>query len=581
MTMSFDKDLGAEPAAANTTMDAAQHTPGAVTFEDLPEGTRRSLTALGITALKPVQAGVYPLALAGQDVLVQAPTGSGKTLAMVLPILHRLAGTQGGAVQRARAPRALIMCPTRELASQVAKVFDQLGRDHGLTGIIVTGGASEQLQRKKLSSGCDVVTGTPGRIKDLATRGLLDLGAIEVFALDEVDQMLDIGFKDDLDAIISMKSSESQTLFFSATISGLTKKLCQKMLKNPGFFKLDAHEAKPQIEHAYMRVVRSHETQALANLLLFEASAKQRAIVFCETRGECDDITRSLQSVGLRADALHGDIVQARRTETLNAFRDGRIDFLVATNVAARGIDISSMPLVVNFRMPHDSETYVHRVGRTGRAGQSGRAITLVDSQRVGQFRRICKDLKIEPDEVLVPSQGAICERSVAELRRKLLLNETSGQEADSKPTRSDRSVPFETMWQSFRAGLQPEEVEAVFRRLFLSAALPHPGFSLPEVPRGLDGAAGSGKSAAPGRGWGGRDVHPAERRKARAFGGRSDGPRSEAGGGRPGGWSGGPAKQGWAAKKPRGPKPPVGRGAPAAHPHRKSRESGSSWSSR
>lgn len=469
------------------------HQADAATLESLPDVTRRSLLALGIQELKPVQSGVYPLALAGHDVLVQAPTGSGKTLAMVLPILKKLGGesqpSSASGLARGRAPRALILCPTRELAAQVSKVFDQLGRDHGLTGITVTGGASEQLQRKRLSSGCDVVTGTPGRIKDLASRGLLDLAAIEFFALDEVDQMLDIGFKDDLDAIISMKSADSQTLFFSATISGMTRKLCNKMLTNPSFVKVDSHDAKPQIEHCYMRVTRSHETQALANLLLYEGSADRRAIVFCETRGECDAVTKALKAVGLRAEALHGDIVQAKRNETLGDFRDGRIHFLVATNVAARGIDVSGLALVVNFRLPFDSETYVHRVGRTGRAGQSGRAITLVDGPRGAQFRRICKELKIEPTEVKAPTQEAIRARGVSELRRRLLVpTEDAGLNgAAHVPGLVGSSQADEHLWAEFRSGLEPSEAEIVFRRLFLQAARPHPGFALPELGSSLD----------------------------------------------------------------------------------------------
>jgi superfamily II DNA/RNA helicase len=199
-----------------------------ITLAELPDFAQKCLQKLGIADLKPVQASVYPMAVAGRDVLVQAPTGSGKTLAMALPVVQRLT-----TLERSRDPRVLVLCPTRELSSQVTQVFDPLLRSLGMSVTTVTGGASEKYQRTRLAQGSDVIVGTPGRIRDLSERGVLNLKSIQIFALDEVDQMLDIGFKEDLEIIMGLKAPETQTLFFSATINGLTRKMCSRLLKDP------------------------------------------------------------------------------------------------------------------------------------------------------------------------------------------------------------------------------------------------------------------------------------------------------------------------------------------------------------
>ena len=441
----------------------------AAAFHELPEKTRNCLLKMGIANLKPVQAIVLPVAQQGRDVLVQAPTGSGKTLSLVLPILSRL-----GELEKTQAPRALVMCPTRELSSQVTSVFEGMLKVHGYSVTSVTGGASERLQRLKLTQGSDVVVGTPGRIRDLSERGILDLSQIKIFALDEVDQMLDIGFKEDLEVIMDLKAENTQTLFFSATISGYTKKLCKRLLKDPAIVKLDNKEHKPQIEHVFMKVKRGTEMKALANLLLVEKCSRNQAIIFCETKMECEDVTRTLQSVGLRAEALHGDIVQAKRNKVLHDFKHHSIDYLVATNVAARGIDVSGLPLVINFRLPYDSETYTHRVGRTGRAGLSGRAVTLFDIESKRKYQLICKDLGLVPVEVKVPTQSQIQEVSLNALKEELL--------SDKATAESCLAATVEAAWSEFRKSLDTETFEQVFKHLFLRVSQPHPGFEVAEA---------------------------------------------------------------------------------------------------
>jgi ATP-dependent RNA helicase DeaD len=455
------------------------HSPS-ITLAELPDFAQKCLQKLGIADLKPVQASVYPMAVAGRDVLVQAPTGSGKTLAMALPVVQRLT-----TLERSRDPRVLVLCPTRELSSQVTQVFDPLLRSLGMSVTTVTGGASEKYQRTRLAQGSDVIVGTPGRIRDLSERGVLNLKSIQIFALDEVDQMLDIGFKEDLEIIMGLKAPETQTLFFSATINGLTRKMCSRLLKDPGNFKLDNHEHKPQIEHVSMAVKRGTEAQALANLLLLEKCDNNQAIIFCETRMECEDVTRTLQTVGLQAEALHGDIVQAKRTKTLQDFKARRIDYLVATNVAARGIDVSHLPLVINFRLPWDSETYVHRVGRTGRAGLAGRAVTFFDNQSRAKLQRICRELNITPTERSVPTPAEIQERSLVILRDKLLEQST----LETRPSDANLSKT----WEEFRSSLNSETFESVFRYLFLKAAQPHAGFEVQKP--GLSWQSGAAKN--------------------------------------------------------------------------------------
>jgi superfamily II DNA/RNA helicase len=376
----------------------------------LPTELQNQLKAEGIEQLTPVQAAVIPPALSLEDLLVQAPTGSGKTLAFVLPVLKKLEKHSVGS------PRALVLCPTRELASQVAKVFTTYGKNLGIRVTLVSGGASEQRQTSRLGEGSDVVVGTPGRVTDLSERKILKLDKLTTFVLDEVDQMLDVGFQEDLTLIMKLIPKDRQTLFFSATMDARSKSLAETMLRNPKNIQLQKKDVNPQIEHLYVETLVGKEAQSLANLLLYKNH--KQAIIFCEQKRECNEIVESLKESQLNAAALHGDLVQADRNRVLSDFRSGKLSYLVATNVAARGIDVQGLPLVVNLCLPWDSDTYTHRVGRTGRAGQKGEAWNFVTRTSVGKFKRLCGELRIEPAPLNVPTVKDILDNAAEKLKK-------------------------------------------------------------------------------------------------------------------------------------------------------------------
>ncbi|WP_370327621.1 DEAD/DEAH box helicase [Euzebya sp.] len=354
-------------------------TGSAPTFADL--GLHPSLLAvlddLGYEEPTGIQAEAIPALLAGSDLLGQAATGTGKTAAFSLPLLQRLAEGTG---RTARGPLGLVLAPTRELAMQVAEAIHTYGQGIGVRVLPVYGGQPIVRQLKALDRGVDVVVATPGRALDHIARGSLDLSGVDVVVLDEADEMLDMGFVEDIDAILADVRDDAQTMLFSATMPRRIATLAADHLTDPVRVTVrgdsPAGGENPQIREVVYVVPRHHKVAALARIL--DVESPDSAIVFCRTRVEVDELTRAMNARGYRAEALHGGIDQQGRDRVMGHLRDGTTELLVATDVAARGLDVDTLTHVVNHSLPQSPEGYVHRIGRVGRAGRTGTAITLV-----------------------------------------------------------------------------------------------------------------------------------------------------------------------------------------------------------
>jgi superfamily II DNA/RNA helicase len=329
------------------------------------------LASRGITEASPIQADTLPHTLAGKDLIGRARTGTGKTLAYALPIIMKLDASR----ERGRVPRAIIVAPTRELAKQVAEEFSKTGGD--LVTVTVYGGAAYAPQENALRRGVDIVVGTPGRLIDHLERGNLDLSGVEFAVLDEADEMLSVGFADAIETILQRTPPTRLTQLFSATLTDDIRRIARQYLREPVLVDL-VGEGKSQVaqtvEHLKVKVGRSR-TRVLADLLT--VYNPEKAIVFTRTKREADELAMELIHRGLEAEALHGDLAQSQRERALGNFRNGRAGVLVATDVAARGLDIPEVDLVVQYHLPQDPDSYVHRSGRTGRAGRTGTAIVM------------------------------------------------------------------------------------------------------------------------------------------------------------------------------------------------------------
>jgi ATP-dependent RNA helicase DeaD len=345
-------------------------------------------SALGYEEPTAIQREAIPPLLAGRDVLGQAATGTGKTAAFTLPMLHRI-GARANSDKRP--VRGLILVPTRELAMQVAQAVHKYGRLLETSVLPVYGGQSMQLQLRALRRGVDVVVATPGRALDHIRRATLDLSGVEVLVLDEADEMLDMGFADELDAILAAVPKDRQTALFSATMAPRIRAITKKHLKDPVHVTIANETAapgkKPRIREVAYLVQRAHKAAALARVIDMEAPTS--AIVFCRTRTEVDELTETLGARGYSAEAIHGGLSQEQRDRVLRRFRDGTSEVLVATDVAARGLDIEHISHVVNFDVPSSPDAYVHRIGRTARAGREGVAITLAEARETRLLRNI------------------------------------------------------------------------------------------------------------------------------------------------------------------------------------------------
>ncbi|WP_119678521.1 DEAD/DEAH box helicase [Indioceanicola profundi] len=370
-----------------------------MTFSELGLGPEvlRAIADAGYTQPTPIQEKAIPWVLQGRDVLGVAQTGTGKTASFTLPMIDILA--QGRA--KARMPRSLILEPTRELAAQVAENFDKYGKFHKLNMALLIGGESFGDQIKKLERGVDVLIATPGRMIDLFERGNILLTDTKFLVIDEADRMLDMGFIPDIERIVGLLPKIRQTLFFSATMPPEIKRLADAFLMNPKEVSV-APPASPAktVTQALAVVYDEDKRQALRHLLRTEDV--KNAFIFCNRKKDVAILHKSLQKHGFNAGALHGDLVQSVRTETLEAFRQGAIDLLVCSDVAARGIDIKGVSHVFNFDVPYNAEDYVHRIGRTGRAGLAGRAFSLAGPDDGKYVQAIEKLVGMEIPRVLI-----------------------------------------------------------------------------------------------------------------------------------------------------------------------------------
>ncbi|MDQ4119784.1 MAG: DEAD/DEAH box helicase [Actinomycetota bacterium] len=388
------------------------------------------LDDLGYETPTPIQAqAIHPL-IDGRDLLGQAATGTGKTAAFALPMLQRLADGRAGR-DRGPKPFGLVLTPTRELAMQVGEAVARYGRGLGATVVTVYGGAPIGPQLGALRRGVDVVVATPGRAIDLIERKALNLDSVEVAVLDEADEMLDMGFVEDIEQILSSTPPTRQTVLFSATMPSRIVSLASKHLSDPVDIRI-AREATPDGEAPKVRqtayhVPRSHVTTALGRVL--EMERPSAAIVFCRTRADVDAVTETLTARGLRAEALHGGMDQEHRTRVVDRLRSGRTDLLVATDVAARGLDIDTLTHVVNHDVPSSPESYVHRIGRVGRAGREGVAITLVTPGSVRHLRGIERLTGSPVPTAPVPSvadlKAARLERTAHAVREQIASDES------------------------------------------------------------------------------------------------------------------------------------------------------------
>ena len=353
----------------------------------LNEQILAGVDALGFTAPTPVQAQAIPEVLKGRDIVASAQTGTGKTAAFALPTLQLVAGAKG------KGPHALVVTPTRELAAQIEKVVSVVCEKTGQRAVIVMGGAKFDRQIKDLERGCDLLVATPGRLIDLMEHKHVSLANVRVLVLDEADRMLDMGFWPSVRRIMHALPERHQTLLFSATIPPSIKSTIDALLTDPVTVEISrVGETADTVEEHLCPVTQGQKTELLRALLDTGGAAgekPERVLVFCRTKHRVDDVSKTLKVAGIRVDVMHADRPQAARARALERFREGKVQVLVATDVMSRGIDVSGIDAVVNFDVPMDPEDYVHRIGRTGRAGATGHAYTFVAPDEISPLREI------------------------------------------------------------------------------------------------------------------------------------------------------------------------------------------------
>ena len=352
---------------------------------EISDETRHAIADMGYAKPTPIQELTVTPLLAGKDVIGQAQTGTGKTAAFGIPIVEKIDAAD-------RRVQALILCPTRELAVQTAGEITKLGRYHtGLRALAVYGGQPIERQLRELGYGVQVIVGTPGRVMDHINRGSLDISQISICVLDEADEMLDMGFRDDIESILSNTPAARQTALFSATMPLPIMALAQKYLRDPAFLRVENRTMTVErIQQTYIQIRPLHKNELLARLLVRDGT--RRALVFMNTRAGVEDVVTDLQKRGFAAAGLHGDMRQMERDAIMARFKAGLVQILIATDVAARGLDIDDVEAVFNYDVPLDVEQYVHRIGRTGRAGKEGRAYTFVvgrETLRMWDYRKL------------------------------------------------------------------------------------------------------------------------------------------------------------------------------------------------
>jgi superfamily II DNA/RNA helicase len=362
--------------------------------------TLQAVADTGYTTATPIQAAAIPIALSGRDVLGIAQTGTGKTAAFTLPLVERL---QSGR-SKSRMPRALVIAPTRELADQVAMSFEKYAKGTKLTWALLIGGVSFEDQVRKLDRGVDVLIATPGRLLDHFERGKLLLTGVQMMVVDEADRMLDMGFIPDIERIFKMTPPKKQTLFFSATMPPEITRLTKQFLNDPERIEASrpATTATTITQHIVPIPIVDHKAKRMALRALIERSEIKNGIVFCNRKSEVDIVAKSLKVHGFDAAPIHGDLDQSMRTKTLESFRKGELKLLVASDVAARGLDIPDVSHVFNYDVPHHADDYVHRIGRTGRAGRLGETFMLVTPADSRNLDKVLKLIGQKPEETIL-----------------------------------------------------------------------------------------------------------------------------------------------------------------------------------
>lgn len=374
----------------------------------------RAIKDLGFEKPTPIQAQSIPQLLQNKgDLIALAQTGTGKTAAFGLPLIHQIDSEE-------KHTQALVLCPTRELCLQITKDLESFSTYlRSLNVQAVYGGAAIQNQIKGLAKGAQVVVGTPGRVLDLIKRKKLRLESVEMVVLDEADEMLSMGFKDDLDAILSATPDHRQTMLFSATMSKEVERLSKRYMNDASKIAVAAENAGAEtVKHSYFLVRAKDRYQVLKRLA--DLHPKIYGIVFCRTRRETKEVAHKLMGDGYNADALHGDLSQAQRDEVMNRFRTRQLQMLVATDVAARGLDVNDLTHVINYNLPDDPESYTHRSGRTGRAGKTGESIAIIHSKETGKIRQIERISGVKFEQKQVPTGEEICREQLYSLIDKI-----------------------------------------------------------------------------------------------------------------------------------------------------------------
>jgi ATP-dependent RNA helicase DeaD len=464
--------------------------PGHVPFGSLglsPE-VLRAVEKLGFEETSPIQAAAIPMILAGHDVVGQSETGSGKTAAFCIPAIER--------VETARSvPQVVILVPTRELATQVADEVHKLAAfKRGLRSVPIYGGASYERQFAELKRGAHIVVGTPGRLVDHLARTTLDVGGVRMLVLDEADRMLDMGFREDIEKILAAVPAGRQTVFFSATIPPSIQDLVRGHARDPKTVRIEGRTVTgaPLVEQIYYEVRHHAKFDALTRLIDFYGV--RSGVIFCNTQQMVEELADALVARGCSAERLHGGMAQAQRTRVMEKFKAAAFEFLVATDVAARGIDVNDLELVVNYDLPYDAEDYVHRIGRTGRAGRKGRAVSLVSGAGIYKLQSIERFTKTRIRREHVPTLEAV------ESRRSDALFEKLREVLEEGAFARDAAL----VERLLEVGYTPTEVAAAILHHFA----PRPPQASAEVDREPDRPPPrrGGPGARPGRG---RAKHP------------------------------------------------------------------------
>ncbi|WP_298667453.1 DEAD/DEAH box helicase [uncultured Methanofollis sp.] len=388
---------------------------------NLSSNILRAIEDMGFEEPTPIQVLAIPQIMAGKDVTGQAQTGTGKTAAFGIPAIE-------GIDPENRDTQVIVLSPTRELAIQTAEEFSRLVKyQRNITVIPVYGGQPIERQFRALKAGVQIVVGTPGRVLDHLDRGTLNLSGVKMVILDEADQMLDMGFRDDIEKILGETPETRQTILFSATLPKPILEISKRFQKNPQFVRVPHRELTvPQIEQLYLEVRSREKVEILCRLL--DIYDPELTLVFCNTKKGVDEVNNQLRARGYFAEGLHGDMKQIQRDRVMAKFRSGTIDVLIATDVAARGIDVEDVDMVINFDVPQDVEYYVHRIGRTARAGRTGRAITFVGPREIYKLRTIQKYAKIRIARIPLPTESDVEETRMKNIVEKIKQTVDNGE---------------------------------------------------------------------------------------------------------------------------------------------------------